>query len=134
MTEAGVKYWICPEKGCKKAYTRPSKLKVHLLAHRGVRPFRCDVPGCSWAFVTNSKLQRHRESHRKEGRPTFACRREGCRSKFSTVYNLHKHEKLHKSEPRFACAVCGARAFPTEKMFAGHARAARCAGRRCRGC
>ncbi len=35
VLESGTRYWICPEDNCKKAYTRPSKLKIHLFAHKG---------------------------------------------------------------------------------------------------
>ncbi len=72
-TEDGNKFWVCPEDECGKAFTRPSKLKIHLLGHRDVKPFRCHHRGCNWGFVSNSKLQRHLESHAKE-KKAFLCR------------------------------------------------------------
>jgi uncharacterized Zn-finger protein len=70
-TKDGQKFWVCPENGCKKAYPRPSKLKIHLLGHRDIKPFKCDVENCGWAFTTAFKLKRHMNSHEKVNR--VAC-------------------------------------------------------------
>jgi hypothetical protein len=37
LSNDGRKYWVCPEEGCERAYTRPSKLKIHLLVHKEVK-------------------------------------------------------------------------------------------------
>ena len=31
---------VCPEPGCGKAFSKPSKLKIHAMQHTGERPFK----------------------------------------------------------------------------------------------
>ena len=105
-TKNGQKFWVCPEEGCKKAYPRPSKLKVHLMGHSNIKPFKCAVEGCGWAFTTAFKLKRHMNSHEKL--KTAVCTKPGCGKEFSDVYNLKKHMLLHERELVYTCKDCGA--------------------------
>ena len=41
--EKSQKVWMCSEEGCSKQFTKPSKLKVHLMKHRGERPFKVSL-------------------------------------------------------------------------------------------
>ena len=105
-TNNGQKFWVCPEEGCKKAYPRPSKLKVHLMGHSNIKPFKCAVENCGWAFTTAFKLKRHMNSHEKL--KTAVCTKPGCGKEFSDVYNLKKHMLLHERELVYTCKDCGA--------------------------
>ena len=91
-TEEGKKSWVCPEEGCKKAYPRPSKLKVHLMGHNNIKPFKCVVKHCIWAFPTAFKLKRHMNSHEKL--KTAVCIQPSCGKEFYDVYSLKKHQTL----------------------------------------
>jgi len=119
VTASGKKYWVCPDKHCRKAFSKCYQLKMHVLGHYNVKPFKCDEPGCSWAFFTMTKLKRHKESHSRK--KAFSCQVEGCDKKFSTVYNLNAHLKLHNREAQFACSHpnCGQR-FQTQRAKDGH--------------
>ena len=44
---------------CKKAFSRPSSLKIHGHSHTGEKPFRCPHPGCGKAFSVRSNMKRH---------------------------------------------------------------------------
>jgi len=110
--EDGRRYWICPEEGCERAYTRPSKLKIHLLGHREVRPFKCTYDDCTWAFVTAAKLRRHIECHKKK--TTFSCPEMDCAAKFATEANMKTHVKRRhgqQSTPTAMKRPVGARPF-----------------------
>ncbi|PSK34318.1 hypothetical protein B9Z65_8644 [Elsinoe australis] len=44
---------------CKKAFSRPSSLKIHSHSHTGEKPFKCPHPGCGKAFSVRSNMKRH---------------------------------------------------------------------------
>ncbi|KAF2155622.1 hypothetical protein K461DRAFT_318337 [Myriangium duriaei CBS 260.36] len=49
--------YVCPV--CKKAFSRPSSLKIHSHSHTGEKPFKCAHPGCGKAFSVRSNMKRH---------------------------------------------------------------------------
>ena len=44
---------------CKKAFSRPSSLKIHSHSHTGEKPFKCAHAGCGKAFSVRSNMKRH---------------------------------------------------------------------------
>ncbi|KAJ3570406.1 hypothetical protein NP233_g4422 [Leucocoprinus birnbaumii] len=52
---------ICPI--CRKAFNRPSSLKIHYNTHTGATPFRCPWPKCGREFNVNSNMRRHYRNH-----------------------------------------------------------------------
>jgi hypothetical protein len=56
----GPKY---PCQYCKKAFTRPSSLRIHTYSHTGERPYVCPDPSCGRKFSVQSNLKRHAKVH-----------------------------------------------------------------------
>ncbi|BEI91899.1 uncharacterized protein CcaverHIS019_0407190 [Cutaneotrichosporon cavernicola] len=56
----GPKY---PCQYCKKAFTRPSSLRIHTYSHTGERPYVCPDPTCGRKFSVQSNLKRHAKVH-----------------------------------------------------------------------
>jgi len=53
---------------CKKAFSRPSSLKIHSHSHTGEKPFKCPHKGCGKAFSVRSNMKRHeRGCHAGDG-------------------------------------------------------------------
>ncbi|EKM76085.1 hypothetical protein AGABI1DRAFT_131604 [Agaricus bisporus var. burnettii JB137-S8] len=52
---------VCPI--CRKAFNRPSSLKIHYNTHTGATPFRCPWPRCGREFNVNSNMRRHLRNH-----------------------------------------------------------------------
>lgn len=44
---------------CNKAFSRPSSLKIHSHSHTGEKPFICPAKGCGKAFSVRSNMKRH---------------------------------------------------------------------------
>ncbi|KAL9631256.1 MAG: hypothetical protein Q9164_005993 [Protoblastenia rupestris] len=44
---------------CNKAFSRPSSLKIHSHSHTGEKPFICPHKGCGKAFSVRSNMKRH---------------------------------------------------------------------------
>ncbi len=44
---------------CNKAFSRPSSLKIHSHSHTGEKPFLCPHKGCGKAFSVRSNMKRH---------------------------------------------------------------------------
>lgn len=58
--------YICAT--CKKAFSRPSSLKIHSHSHTGEKPFKCAHAGCGKAFSVRSNMKRHeRGCHTEAG-------------------------------------------------------------------
>ena len=44
---------------CNKAFSRPSSLRIHSHSHTGEKPFLCPHKGCGKAFSVRSNMKRH---------------------------------------------------------------------------
>ena len=44
---------------CSKAFSRPSSLRIHSHSHTGEKPFLCPHKGCGKAFSVRSNMKRH---------------------------------------------------------------------------
>lgn len=64
--------YVCPT--CKKAFSRPSSLRIHSHSHTGEKPFKCPHSGCGKTFSVRSNMKRHeRGCHARPGQlPTTA--------------------------------------------------------------
>ncbi|KAI8983740.1 hypothetical protein BDB01DRAFT_722114 [Pilobolus umbonatus] len=49
---------------CKKAFNRPSSLRIHIYSHTGEKPFVCEEEGCGRQFSVQSNMRRHLRIHR----------------------------------------------------------------------
>ncbi|KAJ8901974.1 hypothetical protein NDN08_004175 [Rhodosorus marinus] len=55
------KIYLCPQKGCDRAFRKRWNLSVHMRIHTGATPFAC--PGCKKQFRWRSSLKSHALSH-----------------------------------------------------------------------
>ncbi|KAH8697995.1 hypothetical protein BGW36DRAFT_320562 [Talaromyces proteolyticus] len=58
--------YVC--RTCRKAFSRPSGLRIHSYSHTGEKPFRCTHVGCGKAFNVRSNMKRHERGFHS-GRP-----------------------------------------------------------------
>lgn len=54
---------------CKKSFSRPSSLRIHIYSHTGEKPFKCHHQGCGRSFSVHSNMRRHLRVHYYQ--PTF---------------------------------------------------------------
>ncbi|ORX62771.1 hypothetical protein DM01DRAFT_1259072, partial [Hesseltinella vesiculosa] len=50
-------------KVCRKAFNRPSSLRLHMTTHTGEKPYSCIWPGCNRSFSVPSNARRHQRRH-----------------------------------------------------------------------
>lgn len=87
--------FICPERGCRKSYTRGNKLKCHISsAHRGNKPFLCSAESCSRRFSSKSDRDRHEDIH-YDLPPDHVCQE--CGHEFRRHDSLLAHQRKHCS-------------------------------------
>ena len=89
------KPFACQFPGCKKRFTRKTRMRTHMYIHNGNQPFRCSVKGCGKLFSERQNLKSHMRIHRNE-RP-FSCSY-GCGLSFRTKGNLKDHERRHTGD------------------------------------
>ena len=103
---ASVNLYRCSEPGCDKTFSRPSRLKTHMLGHSGQRPFKCDL--CDKDFTRNAHLKRHKQINHeglKSANQEVQC--DQCEGTFANKHSLRKHvRKIHEVKQYF-CDVCG---------------------------
>ena len=54
---------------CSKAFSRPSSLRIHSHSHTGEKPFLCPHKGCGKAFSVRSNMKRHERGCHGGGSP-----------------------------------------------------------------
>ena len=67
---------------CHKTFPVPSRLKVHLMKHRGEKPHKCEV--CSKRFLRSGDFKRHKKIHERP----YTC---------STCFKGFKEEQLYNA-------------------------------------
>ncbi|ERL84088.1 zinc finger protein 266 [Dendroctonus ponderosae] len=101
----------CPEIGCSAKFSRPYRLKNHILTHHGDagKPYKCTFEDCSKTYSSQSHLKRHEiAAHLGEDVESteVLCEEENCGLIFSNKYNLKKHiARIHADLP-FECHTC----------------------------
>lgn len=48
---------------CRKSFSRPSSLRIHIYSHTGEKPFKCHHQGCGRSFSVHSNMRRHLRVH-----------------------------------------------------------------------
>ncbi|TCD66374.1 Strongly-conserved Zn-finger binding protein (TFIIIA) [Steccherinum ochraceum] len=95
------KRYKCSYEGCRKAYSKPSRLAEHERSHTGDRPFVCQA--CDKSYLRESHLQAHSRSHLPSSSRPFECTEDQCGKRFWTAQHLRVHSELHKGEKPFKC-------------------------------
>ncbi|KAM7057857.1 zinc finger protein 575 isoform 1-T1 [Molossus nigricans] len=101
----------CPD--CDKAFSYPSKLATHRLAHGGARPHPC--PDCPKAFSYPSKLAAHRLTH--SGARPHPCPH--CPKAFGHRSKLAAHLWTHAPARPYPCPDCS-KSFCYPSKLAAH--------------
>ena len=90
---------VCPE--CKRSFSYPSQLKIHMTVHTGKKPYRCTE--CGQDFSQKRYLTVHIRKH--TGEKPHHCDR--CNSRFYDQSALSKHTRTHTGEKPYKCTIPG---------------------------
>ena len=71
--------------GCTKEFSRPDKLKAHIIAHSGSKPYRCAM--CGRMFTRRQHVREHERVHAQN----FRLHCERCKQGFTQQSSLKKH-------------------------------------------
>ncbi|KAG7439694.1 uncharacterized protein BT62DRAFT_912768 [Guyanagaster necrorhizus] len=88
---------------CKKRFSRPSSLIVHINTHTGAMPYRCSLPGCGKEFNVKSNMVRHYRSHMNPGIGRSATSRHNLPTKnpYPQIHPWSISEEVQNSEPQY---------------------------------
>uniref|UniRef100_A0A2K5SFF3 Zinc finger protein 575 n=2 Tax=Cebus imitator TaxID=2715852 RepID=A0A2K5SFF3_CEBIM len=113
LAHGGARPHPCPD--CPKAFSYPSKLAAHRLTHSGARPHRC--PHCPKAFGHRSKLAAHLWTHA----PTRPYPCPDCSKSFCYPSKLAAHRHTHHATNArpYPCPHCP-KAFSFPSKLAAH--------------
>lgn len=104
----GIKEFVCPFEGCKKAYSQKCRLSIHVRTHEGYKPFICNFEGCGKTFNEKGNLKTHMRLH--SGVKPYRCMEPGCGESFRFSLNLKQHMKAHDSKAdSFYCVLCNSK-------------------------
>ncbi|KAJ6558457.1 hypothetical protein DFH09DRAFT_1248073 [Mycena vulgaris] len=95
------KCYKCTQKGCDKAYSKPSRLEEHERSHSGQRPFVCET--CKKSYLRETHLHAHARSHLPHSDRPFVCLEPNCEKRFWTAQHLRVHSDLHNGTKPFVC-------------------------------
>ena len=90
---------VCPQ--CKRSFSCPSQLKIHLTVHTGEKPYPCTE--CGRAFKHKRNLTVHIRKH--TGEKPHHCDR--CNSRFSQLSTLTRHKRTHTGDKPYKCTILG---------------------------
>ncbi|CAL8072902.1 unnamed protein product [Orchesella dallaii] len=106
-----VPQYCCSVKGCRKYFSKLSRLKYHENTHLAEKPFKCDYEGCTCAYYRPNHLKRHLESIHSHSSDLilpkdYKCDHEGCQAAFESEASLYYHKKRKHSVQPFECSFC----------------------------
>ena len=71
--------------GCTKEFSRPDKLKAHIIVHSGAKPYQCQT--CGRNFTRRQHLREHEQVHAEN--LWLQC--ESCKQVFAQLTSLKRH-------------------------------------------
>lgn len=92
MMHKGIKPHVCTF--CQKAFTKLEVLKLHLRVHTKEKPFKCEF--CDKLFAQQAQRNMHIKTVHLDDRP-FECN--VCQKAYQTQGLLNQHVRLHMKRP-----------------------------------